>query len=67
MKILVAIKRVVDYNVHVRLKPDGSDVDIAGAKMLGIYAIKVKSYDEKSEPAYFLPIRLLERLLVPDL
>lgn len=33
MKILVAIKRVVDYNVKVRLKPDGSDVDIAGAKM----------------------------------
>ena len=33
MKILVAVKRVVDYNVHVRIKPDGSDVDIAGAKM----------------------------------
>ncbi len=33
MKILVAVKRVVDYNVKVRLKPDGSDVDIAGAKM----------------------------------
>lgn len=33
MKILVAIKRVVDYNVKVRLKPDGSDVDTAGAKM----------------------------------
>ena len=33
MKVLVAIKRVVDYNVHVRIKPDGSDVDIAGVKM----------------------------------
>ena len=33
MKILVAVKRVVDYNVKVRIKPDGSDVDIAGAKM----------------------------------
>lgn len=33
MKILVAIKRVVDYNVKVRVKPDGSEVDIAGAKM----------------------------------
>lgn len=33
MKVLVAIKRVVDYNVKVRLKPDGSDVDIAGVKM----------------------------------
>lgn len=33
MKILVAIKRVVDYNIQVRIKPDGSDVDIAGVKM----------------------------------
>lgn len=33
MKILVAVKRVVDYNIKVRIKPDGSDVDIAGAKM----------------------------------
>lgn len=33
MKILVAIKRVVDANVKVRIKSDGSDIDIAGAKM----------------------------------
>ena len=33
MKVLVAIKRVVDYNVKVRPKPDGSDVDLANAKM----------------------------------
>lgn len=33
MKILVAVKRVVDYNIKVRIKADGSDVDIAGAKM----------------------------------
>jgi electron transfer flavoprotein beta subunit len=33
MKVLVAVKRVVDYNVKVRIKPDGSDVDVAGAKM----------------------------------
>lgn len=33
MKILVAVKRVVDYNVRVHVKPDGSDVDIANAKM----------------------------------
>lgn len=33
MKILVAVKRVVDYNIQVRVKPDGTDVDIAGAKM----------------------------------
>ena len=33
MKILVAIKRVQDYNVKVRPKTDGSDVDIDGIKM----------------------------------
>lgn len=33
MKVLVAVKRVVDFNVKVRIKPDGSDVDIAGVKM----------------------------------
>ncbi len=33
MKILVAVKRVVDYNVKVHALPDHSDVDIATAKM----------------------------------
>ena len=33
MKILVPVKRVVDYNVKVRIKPDGSGVDIANVKM----------------------------------
>jgi electron transfer flavoprotein beta subunit len=33
MKILVAVKRVVDYNVKVRVKLDGSGVDIANVKM----------------------------------
>jgi electron transfer flavoprotein beta subunit len=33
MKILVPVKRVVDYNVKVRVKPDGSGVDIANVKM----------------------------------
>jgi electron transfer flavoprotein beta subunit len=33
MKILVPVKRVVDYNVKVRVKADGSGVDIAGVKM----------------------------------
>jgi electron transfer flavoprotein beta subunit len=33
MKILVPVKRVVDYNVKVRVKSDGSDVDIANVKM----------------------------------
>ena len=33
MKILLAVKRVVDYNVKVRVKSDGSGVDLAGVKM----------------------------------
>ena len=33
MKILVPIKRVVDFNVKIRLKPDGSGVDMANVKM----------------------------------
>ena len=33
MKVLVAVKRVVDYNVKVRVKSDGSGVDLAGVKM----------------------------------
>jgi electron transfer flavoprotein beta subunit len=33
MKVLVAVKRVVDYNVKVRPKADGSGVDIANVKM----------------------------------
>jgi len=33
MKILTALKRVVDYNVKVRVKADGSGVDLANVKM----------------------------------
>lgn len=33
MKILVPVKRVVDYNVKVRVKPDNSGVDLANVKM----------------------------------
>ena len=33
MKVLVSVKRVVDYNVKVRVKSDGSGVDIANVKM----------------------------------
>jgi len=33
MKILVAVKRVVDYNVKIRVKSDGSGVDLANVKM----------------------------------
>lgn len=33
MKVLVAVKRVVDYNIKVRPKSDGSGVDLANVKM----------------------------------
>ena len=33
MKVLVAVKRVVDYNVKVRAKADGSDVELNNVKM----------------------------------
>ncbi|ALO35494.1 electron transfer flavoprotein subunit beta [Colwellia sp. MT41] len=33
MKVLVPIKRVIDYNVKVRVKPDHSNVDLANTKM----------------------------------
>ena len=33
MKILVAVKRVIDYNVKVRVKSDQSDVDLSNVKM----------------------------------
>jgi electron transfer flavoprotein beta subunit len=33
MKVLVPVKRVVDFNVKVRVKPDGSGVELANVKM----------------------------------
>lgn len=42
MKILVVIKRVVDHSIKVRIKPDGSDVDITGVKM------SVNPFDENA-------------------
>ncbi|OOL14112.1 electron transfer flavoprotein subunit beta, partial [Ochrobactrum sp. P6BS-III] len=33
MKVLVAVKRVVDYNVKIRVKGDGSGVELANVKM----------------------------------
>jgi len=33
MKVLVPVKRVIDYNVKVRVKGDGSGVDLANVKM----------------------------------
>ncbi len=33
MKIIVPVKRVIDYNVKIRVKPDGSGVELANVKM----------------------------------
>ncbi len=33
MKVLVPVKRVIDYNVKARVKPDGTGVDLANVKM----------------------------------
>ena len=33
MKVLVSVKRVVDFNVKVRVRPDGSGVDLTNVKM----------------------------------
>jgi len=33
MKVLIPVKRVVDANVKVRVKADGSGVDLANVKM----------------------------------
>ncbi|MFV3076428.1 electron transfer flavoprotein subunit beta/FixA family protein, partial [Niveispirillum fermenti] len=33
MKLLVAVKRVVDYNVKIRVKPDSSGVELSNVKM----------------------------------
>ena len=37
MKVLVPVKRVIDYNVKVRVKADGSGVDLANVKMSMFY------------------------------
>jgi electron transfer flavoprotein beta subunit len=57
MKILVAVKRVVDHNVKVRIKPDGSNVDIEGVKM------GINPFDENAiEEA----LRLKEKVLATE-
>ena len=57
MKLLVPVKRVVDYNVKVRVKSDGTGLDIANVKM------SVNPFDEISvEEA----VRLKEKGLVTE-
>ena len=57
MKILVPVKRVVDYNVKVRVKSDGTGVDIANVKM---------SMNPFDEIAVEEAIRLREKGLAPE-
>ncbi|UUZ65056.1 electron transfer flavoprotein subunit beta/FixA family protein [Polaromonas sp. P1-6] len=57
MKVLVAVKRVVDYNVKVRVKPDGTGVDIANVKM---------SMNPFDEIAVEEAVRLKEKGLVDE-
>ena len=45
MKLLVAIKRVVDHNIKVHIKADGSDVELAGVKM------NINPFDENAMEA----------------
>jgi electron transfer flavoprotein beta subunit len=33
MKVLVAVKRLIDYNVKIRVKPDNTGVETANVKM----------------------------------
>ncbi len=57
MKVLVAVKRVVDYNVKIRVKADGSGVELANVKMsmnpfdeIGIEeAVRLKEQGKASE------------------
>ena len=57
MKALVAVKRVVDYNVKVRVKGDGTGVDIANVKM---------SMNPFDEIAVEEAVRLKEKGLVTE-
>ncbi|MFT3849558.1 MAG: electron transfer flavoprotein subunit beta/FixA family protein [Propionivibrio sp.] len=57
MKILVPVKRVVDYNIKVRVKSDGSGVDIANVKM---------SMNPFDEIAVEEAVRLKEKGLVTE-
>ncbi|MGH7049363.1 MAG: electron transfer flavoprotein subunit beta/FixA family protein [Acetobacteraceae bacterium] len=58
MKVLVAVKRVVDFNVKVRVKTDGSGVETAGLKM---------SMNPFDEIAVEEAIRLKEKSLVAEI
>src|SRR3954462_5391749 len=58
MKVLVPVKRVVDYNVKVRVKSDGTGVDMANVKM---------SMNPFDEIAVEEAVRLKEKGVVPEI
>ena len=58
MKILVTVKRVVDFNVKVRVRPDGSGVDTANVKM---------SMNPFDEIAVEEAVRLKEKAIATEL
>ncbi|MCP3972024.1 MAG: electron transfer flavoprotein subunit beta/FixA family protein [Rhodobacteraceae bacterium] len=58
MKVLVPVKRVIDYNVKVRVKADGSGVDLANVKM---------SMNPFDEIAVEEAIRMKEKGLVEEI
>jgi electron transfer flavoprotein beta subunit len=58
MKVLVPVKRVIDYNVKVRVKSDGSGVDLANVKM---------SMNPFDEIAVEEAVRLKERGVVTEI
>ena len=58
MKVLVPVKRVIDYNVKARVKPDGSGVDLANVKM---------SMNPFDEIAVEEAVRLKERGIVTEI
>jgi electron transfer flavoprotein beta subunit len=57
MKVLVPVKRVIDYNVKVRVKTDGSGVDLVNVKM------SMNPFDEVSVEA---ALRLKEASLASE-
>src|SRR6266853_2310007 len=58
MKVLVPVKRVVDFNVKVRVRPDGSGVDTANVKM---------SMNPFDEIAVEEAVRLKEKAIVTEI
>src|SRR5438552_7987830 len=58
MKVLVPVKRVIDFNVKVRVKPDGSGIDTANVKM---------SMNPFDEIAVEEAVRLKEKSIATDI